>query len=87
MATAEVPSGPLSPLAKFFGYGREGKEADPASVANVQASMKRMEAALDDVKDLPVQKLRDEMKEVQERQARIENLLMTLTRGMRHDSL
>ncbi|KAL1697151.1 hypothetical protein GGG16DRAFT_84808 [Schizophyllum commune] len=87
VATAEVPSGPLSPLAKFFGYGREGKEADPASVANVQASMKRMEAALDDVKDLPVQKLRDEMKEVQERQARIENLLMTLTRGMRHDSL
>uniref|UniRef100_D8Q4C4 Polycystin cation channel PKD1/PKD2 domain-containing protein n=1 Tax=Schizophyllum commune (strain H4-8 / FGSC 9210) TaxID=578458 RepID=D8Q4C4_SCHCM len=87
VATAEVPSGPLSPLAKFFGYGREGKEADPASVANVQASMKRMEAALDDVKDLPVQKLRDEMKEMQERQARIENLLMTLTRGMRHDSL
>ncbi|KAL1668321.1 hypothetical protein GGF50DRAFT_96767 [Schizophyllum commune] len=87
VATAEVPSGPLSPLAKFFGYGREGKEADPASVANVQASMKRMEAALDDVKDLPVQKLRDEMKEMQERQARIENLLMTLTRGMRHDTL
>ncbi|KAI4519528.1 hypothetical protein K525DRAFT_258399 [Schizophyllum commune Loenen D] len=87
VATAEVPSGPLSPLAKFFGYGREGKEGDTGSVANVQASMKRMEAALDDVKDLPVQQLRDEMKEVQERQARIENLLMTLTRGMRHDSL
>ena len=30
---------------------------------------------------------RREMQEMQERQARIENLLMTLTRGMRHDSL
>ncbi|KAL1744466.1 hypothetical protein HDZ31DRAFT_64060 [Schizophyllum fasciatum] len=86
VATAEVPSGPLSPLAKFFGYGREEKE-DAGSVAGVQASMKRMEAVLDDVRDLPVQKLRDEMREMQERQARIENLLMTLTRGMRHDSL
>ncbi|TRM64709.1 hypothetical protein BD626DRAFT_489672 [Schizophyllum amplum] len=83
VATAEVASGPLSPLAKFFGYGRE--KEDGGSMAGVHASMRKVEAVLDDVKDLPVQQLRDEMKELQERQARIENLLMTLTRGLRND--
>ncbi|KAH6913281.1 hypothetical protein BKA70DRAFT_1369915 [Coprinopsis sp. MPI-PUGE-AT-0042] len=50
------------------------------------ASVKRVEAILEDAKTLPVQKLKDEMKELQDRQARIENLLLMLTRGMRNET-
>jgi hypothetical protein len=44
-----------------------------------------MEALLEDMRNLPVQRLKDEMKELQDRQARIENLLLMLTRGMRNE--
>jgi hypothetical protein len=37
-----------------------------------------------EVKEL--RKIRDELKEVQDRQARIENLLLVLTRGMRNET-
>ena len=49
------------------------------------AGVRRLEVLVDGIKDLPVQRLKDEMKELQERQARIESLLLTLTRGMRND--
>ena len=64
-----------------------------AAVGNLSASLseealagvRRLEVLVDGIKDLPVQRLKDEMKELQERQARIESLLLTLTRGMRND--
>jgi len=48
-------------------------------------SFKRVETLLEAAKEMPVGKLREDIKELQERQTRIENLLMTLTRGMRGD--
>ncbi|KAJ7637601.1 receptor-activated Ca2+-permeable cation channel [Mycena polygramma] len=78
-ASAEVASsGGRSPLAKFFAHVEP-----PAPTGNVEASMRRIETALDDLRDLPVHRLKDEMRELQDRQARIEQLLLTLTRGMR----
>ncbi|EMD33909.1 hypothetical protein CERSUDRAFT_107712 [Gelatoporia subvermispora B] len=78
-SSGEVPTvGPRSPLSKLF-LGR--REREPSE--RVAAATARVEALLEDVRALPVNKLKDEMKELQERQARIENLLVTLTRGMR----
>ncbi|KAG2147693.1 hypothetical protein DEU56DRAFT_785454 [Suillus clintonianus] len=57
-----------------------------ADMSKLDCSFKRIEALLEDCRDLPVHKLKDEMKELQDRQARIENILLTLTRGMRHDT-
>ncbi|KAL0954798.1 hypothetical protein HGRIS_003745 [Hohenbuehelia grisea] len=68
-----------SPLAKLFG-------ARPQVEPVAESSVRRVEALLEDVRDLPVHKLKDEMKELQERQARIENLLLMLTRGMRNET-
>ncbi|KAJ6494659.1 receptor-activated Ca2+-permeable cation channel [Mycena vitilis] len=77
--SAEVAStGGRSPLAKFFAHVEP-----PPPTGNVEASMRRIETVLDDLRDLPVHKLKDEMRELQDRQARIEQLLLTLTRGMR----
>jgi len=53
--------------------------------SQTEASLKHIEGLLEAVGKLPVQKLKDEMKELQDRQARIENLLLMLTRGMRGD--
>jgi hypothetical protein len=66
--------------------------------------MRQIATLLENVKELPVQRLKDEMKELQvgfpadcpstiilfywfkqDRQARIENLLLLLTRGMRNE--
>ncbi|KAK2463448.1 hypothetical protein APHAL10511_004534 [Amanita phalloides] len=69
-----------SPLTRFF----TGKL--PADAQIPEGTLKRVEALLDDVSKLPVQRLNDEIKELQGRQARIENLLLTLTRGMRNDT-
>jgi len=81
-----------SPLARFFSQ-RTPSLAPAASEqmalmasAEVNASVRRVESLLEDVKEMPVAKLKEEMKELQERQARIENLLMMLTRGMRNDN-
>ncbi|OBZ72477.1 hypothetical protein A0H81_07646 [Grifola frondosa] len=57
-----------------------------AVTASAEAGMRKVEALLEDVRALPVHRLRDEMKELQDRQARIENLLLMLTRGMRNDT-
>ncbi|KAI0360223.1 hypothetical protein OH77DRAFT_1565833 [Trametes cingulata] len=82
-STGEIPTlGPRSPLGKLFGAKRDSA----ISAANMEAGMKRVEALMDEVRLLPVNKLKDEMKELQDRQARIENLLMMLTRGMRNDT-
>ena len=70
--------------------------------------MHKLEGLIEDIKQLPVNKLKEEMRELQvsvlslsaccattsthplfpmqERQARIENLLLVLTRGMRNEA-
>ena len=74
-----------------------------AANAQTNMSVKKVEALLTEVKSLPVNKLKDEMKEIQvrthpsmrvlglypfqERQNRIESLLLMLTRAMRNDGL
>ncbi|GBE88279.1 hypothetical protein BKA93DRAFT_827390 [Sparassis latifolia] len=77
--------GPRSPLSRLYLGARDTERVtSPSSVA--EASIKKVEALLDDVRHLPVNRLKDEMKELQDRQARIENLLLMLTRGMRNDT-
>ncbi|KAI0787426.1 hypothetical protein C8Q74DRAFT_605518 [Fomes fomentarius] len=82
-SSTEVPgTGPRSPLGMLFGARRERL----ASAAGVEASVKRVETLVEEVRRMPVNRLKDEMKELQDRQARIENLLLMLTRGMRNDT-
>ncbi|KAJ7127115.1 receptor-activated Ca2+-permeable cation channel [Mycena epipterygia] len=81
VSSAEVSSGGRSPLAKFF--AQIDPPPAPLTAHAVEASVRRVESILDDMRDLPVHRLKDEMRELQERQARIEQLLLTLTRGMR----
>ncbi|KAG2157982.1 uncharacterized protein EDB93DRAFT_1122521 [Suillus bovinus] len=59
---------------------------DVTNVDKLDSSVKRIEALLEDCRELPARKLKDEMKELQDRQARIENILLALTRGMRHET-
>ncbi|KAF5381962.1 hypothetical protein D9615_004249 [Tricholomella constricta] len=76
------PSTSRSPLAMLF--GSRMPLSDGQTVASrTEAAVRRVEAMMEDIRDLPVQKLKDEMKDLQDRQARIENLLLVLTRGMR----
>ncbi|KAF7323041.1 hypothetical protein HMN09_00084000 [Mycena chlorophos] len=80
VSSAEVPSGNRSPLARFFAH------VDPPPTSenvDIESSVRRVEAMVEDLRDLPVHRLKDEMRELQERQARIEQLLLSLTRGMR----
>ncbi|PCH42243.1 hypothetical protein WOLCODRAFT_137784 [Wolfiporia cocos MD-104 SS10] len=82
--------GPRSPLSKLFA-SRGGASAGQlekvgAAAAGMDAGIRKIEALLEDVRSLPVNRLKDEMRELQDRQARIENLLMMLTRGMRHET-
>ncbi|KAF8640326.1 hypothetical protein AX16_010221 [Volvariella volvacea WC 439] len=70
-------SGPISPLARLFGnrFPSSGSGLGLLSAPNMigqvdvveatQSSLKRMEGLIEDVKNLPVQKLKDEMKELQ----------------------
>ncbi|KAJ7104262.1 receptor-activated Ca2+-permeable cation channel [Mycena belliarum] len=81
VSSAEVSSGGRSPLARFFAHVDPPPPPPPSG--HVEASVRRMETMLDDLRELPVHRLKDEMRELQERQARIEQLLLTLTRGMR----
>lgn len=80
---------PKSPLARLF-FPRQVPVpiVQPATpdLTPIESNMRKMESILEDIKDLPVKKLKDEMKELQDRQARIESLLLTLTRGMRNET-
>ncbi|EJD07018.1 receptor-activated Ca2+-permeable cation channel [Fomitiporia mediterranea MF3/22] len=75
-----------SPLARLFGAPQN--TMGPASPISEEAlaGVRRIENMLEGIRDLPVHRLKDEMKELQDRQARIENLLLTLTRGMRNET-
>jgi hypothetical protein len=65
-----------SPLARLYGVGgRRGADVMPLAP---MVEQERVE-----VKEL--RKVREELKDVQDRQARIEDLLMVLTRGMRNE--
>jgi len=83
---------PASPLARLYAR-RPLSVTDAHEVGVVQgenmqdivSSIRRVERTMEAIKDLPVERLRTELKELQDRQARIENLLLTLTRGIRED--
>ncbi|KAH0585020.1 hypothetical protein H2248_008289 [Termitomyces sp. 'cryptogamus'] len=75
----------MSPLARLFKSRMPSADAQIAA-ARADATMKRIESMMEDIQSLPVQKLKEEMKDLQERQARIENLLLVLTRGMRNET-
>lgn len=86
--------GPLSPLARLF--SNRLSESDPSGTApspvdaqklvRVEEGVRRIQELLEDVRELPVSTLKDEMRELQERQTRIESLLLMLTRGMRNEA-
>ncbi|KIL67511.1 hypothetical protein M378DRAFT_159329 [Amanita muscaria Koide BX008] len=69
-----------SPLARLF------TARTPTDTRLPETTLKKIESLIDEVRDLPIQRLKDEMKELQERQSRIENLLLVLTRGMRNET-
>lgn len=112
-STEVLSLGAKSPLAKLFGPRHQTMSSTttpldehPPSFHATSAAVQKMEALLEDMRNLPVQRLKDEMKElqvrltfsedsfvkvepiwaVQDRQARIENLLLMLTRGMRNET-
>ncbi|TFY62593.1 hypothetical protein EVJ58_g3769 [Rhodofomes roseus] len=82
--------GPRSPLSRLYNLRSNGSASQmdrvSSAAAGMDAGVRKLEAMVEDVKALPVNKLKDEMKELQDRQARIENLLLMLTRGMRNES-
>ncbi|KAF8529803.1 hypothetical protein JB92DRAFT_2859750 [Gautieria morchelliformis] len=91
---AELSSSDLlaSPLARIYTRRPlsvpdviEGVPTVGESVEDILGSIRKVEVMMEGISELPVARLRTEMKELQDRQARIENLLMTLTRGMRGD--
>ncbi|KIY63536.1 hypothetical protein CYLTODRAFT_426026 [Cylindrobasidium torrendii FP15055 ss-10] len=67
--------------------GRLWARLPSANDAKADATLRKVETILDELKGAPVNQLREEMKELQERQARIENLLLMLTRGMRNETM
>jgi len=84
--SGEVPSlGKLSPLARLFTGDSPIRGRKTSTTGG--SDLKKVETLLEDIKRLPVNKFTEEMRELQDRQARIENLLLTLTRGMRHDGV
>ncbi|KZP22753.1 hypothetical protein FIBSPDRAFT_890108 [Athelia psychrophila] len=94
-SSTEVPAlaGGKSPLTRLFSSRQSTPAApeetisqNPNLAAESASTLKKMECLLDDMRDLPVQQLKDEMKELQDRQARIESLLLMLTQGMRNDT-
>ncbi|KAG1773581.1 hypothetical protein EDD22DRAFT_858515 [Suillus occidentalis] len=72
-----------TPLTRFFS---QQMLPDVTNMDRLDSSIKQIEGLLEDCRELPVRKLKDEMKELQDRQARIENILLTLTRGMRNET-
>ncbi|KAJ4463929.1 hypothetical protein C8R41DRAFT_783273 [Lentinula lateritia] len=85
-SSGEVPTQNKSPLARLF---VKTPSDNPVSAAanSVEVSVRKVEALVSEMKGLPLGRVREEMKELQDRQARIENLLLTLTRGMRQSDL
>ncbi|EPT01375.1 hypothetical protein FOMPIDRAFT_133127 [Fomitopsis schrenkii] len=83
-------AGQRSPLSKLYSTRGNGSAAQmervSSAAAGMDAGVRKLEAMIEDVRSLPVNKLKDEMKELQDRQARIENLLLMLTRGMRNEN-
>lgn len=85
---------PLSPLARLFSnrLSESGHSSaapspvDAQKLSRVEEGVRRVQELLEDVRELPVSKLKDEMRELQERQTRIESLLLMLTRGMRNEA-
>ncbi|KAF9234138.1 hypothetical protein BU15DRAFT_53008 [Melanogaster broomeanus] len=58
------------------------KSVGPAVDNEPDGNLQQIQALLEECRELPVRRLKDEMNQLQERQARIENLLMTLTQRM-----
>jgi hypothetical protein len=80
--------GPRSPLSRLFANKLSEADAGPSPVEKldkVEEGVRRVQELLEDVRKMPVSKLEGEMRELQERQTRIEGLLLMLTRGMRND--
>ena len=89
--TAEAQGrSPHTPLSRLFGARRlevEGPSpVDEQKLDKVEEGVRRVQELLEEVRKMPVSKLKDEMRELQERQTRIEGLLMMLTRGMRNEA-
>ena len=83
--------GPRSPLSRLFANRMSEADTGPSPVEaqkldKVEEGVRRVQELLEDVRELPVTKLKEEMRELQERQARIEGLLLMLTRGMRNEA-
>jgi len=87
-----------SPLARLYGGGRLNMPMlspsrptfaadDDVFGSSSSEAIGRLEGLLRSAKDLPVVRLKEEMKELQDRQARIEALLVSLTRSLRGDSM
>jgi len=90
-ASEAQSAGPRSPLSRLFGNRRSEADTGPSPVDvhkldKVEEGVRRVQELLEDVRELPVSKLKEEMRELQERQTRIEGLLLMLTRGMRNEA-
>jgi hypothetical protein len=90
-ASEAQSAGPRSPLSRLFANRLSGADTGPSPVDvhkldKVEEGVRRVQELLEDVRELPVSKLKDEMRELQERQTRIEGLLLMLTRGMRNEA-
>ena len=89
LRTTAAESQGLSPLARLFGSRRSEVDVGPSPVEKldkVEEGVRRVQELLEDVRELPVSRLKEEMRELQERQTRIEGLLLMLTRGMRNET-
>ncbi|KAF8591195.1 hypothetical protein K439DRAFT_1650959 [Ramaria rubella] len=91
--TRQIPE-PPSPLARIYARRPlsvpdvyETGLVSNESVEEMLTSMRKVERVVERFNDSSVGQLKAEMKELQERQARIESLLLTLTRGMRGDNI
>lgn len=92
MSASEAHSaGPRSPLSRLFANRLSEADTGPSPVDihkldKVEEGVRRVQELLEDVRELPVSKLKEEMRELQDRQTRIEGLLLMLTRGMRNEA-
>jgi hypothetical protein len=80
-----------TPLSRLFGArwpdaDKGQSPVDPQKLDKVEEGVRRVQELLEDVRELPVSRLKEEMRELQERQTRIEGLLLMLTRGMRNEA-
>jgi hypothetical protein len=62
----EIPSA-KSPLARFFSGAKIPTVGESSAISSLDATVRKVEAMVDDMRDLPVQRLKDEMKELQVR--------------------